>query len=178
MAKKKKEKKRTFGQEVLSWIGSFAIAVVIALLLRNYVFSLIRVEGTSMLETLQNNDRLYVSILSARMEGYEQGDIVICCYPGADHQSVKRVIGLPGDRVEIIEGTVYVNGEALEETYVTYGDQRSMAEMMLAEGEYFLLGDNRPVSKDSRDVTVGAVTDIVGKARWILWPLDRIGRVK
>jgi len=73
---------------------------------------------------------------------------------------------------------VYVNGEPLEEEYVVYSDMRSMEEMQLADGEYFVLGDNRPMSKDSRDPSVGAVTEVIGKVRWIIWPPSRMGKVE
>ncbi len=176
--KKKQQEEKTVKGEIISWVISIATAVVIALILRSFVFTMIRVDGKSMLETLQNGDRLYVSKLTTRFEGYDRGDIAICVYDGADHYCVKRVIGLPGDTVEIISGQTYVNGEAVDETgYITHADSRSLAAVTLGEGEYFMMGDNRPVSKDSRDRTVGPVTEMVGKARFIVWPLSRIGGI-
>ena len=151
-ANKKEKKKKTVGQEILSWVYSFCIALVVAMLIRTFLFTLITVDGTSMLETLQDGDKLYVSVLSAKLGGYERGDIVICRYPGRKDYIVKRVIALPGDTVSVDQGQVYVNGEAL--------------------------GDNRRVSHDSHSSDVGPVTTIIGKVRAIFWPLNRIGRVQ
>ena len=81
-ANKPKKKEKRMGREILSWAGTLAAALVIALVIRSFVFTLIAVKGKSMQETLQNGDRLYVSILTARISGYERGDVVICRYPG------------------------------------------------------------------------------------------------
>ncbi|MBO4299789.1 MAG: signal peptidase I [Clostridia bacterium] len=175
---KKEKKKKTVGQEVLSWILSLVVALAAAMLIRTFLFTLITVSGTSMLDTLLNGDKLYVSVLSANIQGYEHGDIVICQYPGRTDYIVKRVIGLPGDTVMVDRGQVYVNGEALEEDYVVYPNPYSYHEITLGEGEYFVLGDNRSVSHDSHSSDVGPVTRIIGKVRAIFWPLNRIGAVK
>ena len=172
------KKKKTVGQEILSWVVSLAIALAAALFIRAFLFTLITVDGTSMLETLQDGDKLYVSGLSANLQGYDHGDVVICHYPGRKDYIVKRVIGLPGDTVMVERGQVYVNGEALDETYVTHPNPYTYPEITLEEGQYFVLGDNRAVSHDSHSSDVGPVTDIVGKVRVIFWPLNRIGAVK
>lgn len=176
--RKKQEKEYSLKREILSWGVSLLTALAVAMLLKTFVFGMIRVDGTSMMTTLRDRDRMYVSILTARIAGYERGDVVICRYPGADHRCVKRIIGLPGETVSVDQGVVYVNGEPLEEEYVVYSDMRSMEEMQLADGEYFVLGDNRPMSKDSRDPSVGAVTEVIGKVRWIIWPPSRMGKVE
>ncbi len=173
----KEKKKKTVGQEILSWIGSLAIALVAAILIRMFLFTLITVDGASMMETLQDGDKLYVSVLSARIQGYEHGDVVICHYPGRKDYIVKRLIGLPGDTVMVDHGQVYVNGEALEEDYVTHPNPYTYPEITLEEGQYFVLGDNRAVSHDSHSSDVGPVTEIVGKVRAIFWPLSRAGGV-
>ena len=174
----KEKQKKTVGQEILSWVGSLAIALVAALLIRTFLFTLITVSGTSMLDTLLDGDKLYVSVLSAKIQGYDHGDIVICKYPGRTDYIVKRVIGLPGDSVRIDHGQVYVNGEALTEDYVVYPNSYSYSEITLGEGEYFVMGDNRRVSHDSHSSDVGPVTNIIGKVRVIFWPLNRIGGVE
>ena len=164
-------------KELLSWTVSLGTAVLIALLIRSFVFTLITVKGGSMLNTLRTGDKLYVSILSASFGSYERGDIVICRYPGRRDYCVKRVIGLPGDTVSARDGIVSVNGTPLEEDYLTFRAHYSYPERTLAEDEYFLLGDNRPISHDSHSSDVGPVTDIVGKARFRFWPPDRIGGI-
>ena len=176
MSKEKKEaEKRSVGREILSWVLYLGAAVVIATVIKTFLFQLIEVKGTSMLETLQNGDRLYVSILTSRLNGYDRGDIVICVYPGADHDCVKRVVAIPGDTVKVDHGVVYVNGEAQEENYLTYLAGYSTEEVTLGEGEYYVLGDNRPVSHDSHSADVGVVTEIVGEVRAVIWPPARIG---
>ena len=171
------KKKKTVGQEILSWVFSFAVALAAALLIRAFLFTLITVDGTSIMETLQDGDRLYVSVLSARLGGYEHGDVVICQYPGRKDYIVKRVIGLPGDTVSVSHGQPYVNGEPVEQPYVTHPNPYNYDEITLEEGQYFVLGDNRSVSHDSHSADVGPVTKIIGKVRAIFWPLNRIGRV-
>ena len=173
--KREKKKKKTLMGEILSWVYCLAAAVAAALLIRTFLFQIIHVKGDSMLETLQNRDIVYVSVLSSRFNGYEHGDIVICVYPGADHQCVKRVIGLPGDSIRIERGVVYRNGEAIDEPYLTHFASYSTEEITLGEGEYYVLGDNRPVSHDSHSPDVGVVTEMVGEVRCVIWPLGRIG---
>ena len=169
---KPKKKEKRMGREILSWAGTLAAALVIALVIRSFVFTLIAVKGDSMQETLQNGDRLYVSILTARISGYERGDVVICRYPGRSDYCVKRVIGLPGDVIAARNGVIYLNGEPLKEDYVSplHAAHYDYPETALGEDEYFLLGDNRFISHDSHSADVGPVTDIVGKARAIIWP--------
>ena len=173
-AKSKEKKKKTVGQEILSWVVSFAVALAAALLIRAYIFTLITVDGTSMMETLQDGDKLYVSVLSAKIGGYDHGDVVICQYPGRTDFIVKRLIGLPGDTVMVDRGQVYVNGQALDEPYVTHPNPYSYPETTMGEGEYFVLGDNRSVSHDSHSADVGPVTKLIGKVRAIFWPLNRV----
>lgn len=171
-ANKPKKKEKRMGREILSWAGTLAAALAIALVIRSFVFTLIAVDGNSMQETLQNGDRLYVSILTARISSYERGDVVICRYPGRSDYCVKRVIGLPGDVIAARSGVVYLNGEPLDEDYVSplHAAHYDYPETVLGEGEYFLMGDNRAISHDSHSADVGPVTDIVGKARAIIWP--------
>ena len=171
-ANKPKKKEKRMGREILSWAGTLAAALAIALVIRSFVFTLIAVDGNSMQETLQNGDRLYVSILTARISSYERGDVVICRYPGRSDYCVKRVIGLPGDVIAARSGVVYLNGEPLDEDYVSplHAAHYDYPETVLGKGEYFLLGDNRAISHDSHSADVGPVTDIVGKARAIIWP--------
>ena len=171
-------KKKAMKKELWSWIRELAAAVIIVILVKSFLFSIITVQGSSMLETLQTNDRLYVSLLTPRLQGYERGDIVICFYPGRTDRCVKRIVGMPGETVEIRSGTVYVNGEALEEDYLTHTAGYHYPEITLADDEYFVLGDNRPISHDSHSHDVGPVTRLEGKVRFVLWPLDRFGPVE
>ena len=163
--------------ELLSWLKALAVALPAALIIRLFVFRIIVVRGTSMRDTLRDGDRLYVSILSARF-GYRRGDVVICRYPGRSDLCVKRIAALPGDAIRVERGRAIVNGEPAEEPYVTHGAMYDYPERVLQKGEYFLLGDNRAFSHDSHSRDVGPVTDIVGVARVIIWPLSRAGGIK
>jgi len=174
----RRNKKKKAKQEMWSWIRDLALAVIVVLVIKTFLFSIITVEGSSMLDTLHSGDRLYVSILSARIEGYERGDVVICYYPGRTDRCVKRIVGLPGDTVKILAGEVYVNGKLIEEDYLTHEAGYSYPEITLEEGEYFVLGDNRPISHDSHSHDVGPVTRLEGKVRYVIWPLSRIGAVE
>ena len=171
-------KKENLKKEMLSWLRELVIAVIVVLIIRNFVFSIITVKGGSMLDTLHSGDRLYVSILTPRIQGYERGDVVICYYPGRTDRCVKRIVGLPGETVEITGGAVSVNGVVLEEDYLTYTAGYHYPATTLEEDEYFVLGDNRPISHDSHSHDVGPVTRIEGKVRFVLWPFSRFGAVE
>lgn len=175
---RKTEGKEKAKKEMLSWIRDLVVAVAIVLLIRTFIFSIITVSGGSMLETLKSGDRVYVSMLTPRLQGYERGDIVICYYPGRTDRCVKRLIGMPGDTVEIQAGTVYVNGQALQEDYLVHTASYNYPAVTLAEGEYFVLGDNRPISHDSHSHDVGPVTRLEGVVRFVIWPFSRIGGVE
>jgi len=175
---KEETKGKKAKQEVLSWIRELAMAIVIVLVIKTFFFEIITVDGSSMLDTLKDGDRLYVSLLTPRFEGYERGDVVICYYPGRDDRCVKRIIGLPGDTVSVHAGQVSVNGSVIEEEYLTHVGRYSCPEITLAEDEYFVLGDNRPISHDSHSGDVGPVTRIEGKVRFVIWPFSRFGGVE
>ncbi len=174
----RRSRKKKPEQEMLSWIRELLLAFLIVLVIKLFLFEIITVEGSSMMETLQNGDKLYVSLLTPRLQGYERGDVVICYYPGRKDRCVKRIIAMPGDTVEIRSGIVYVNGEQLEEEYITHAAGYSYPSTTLEEDEYFVLGDNRPISHDSHSADVGAVTRIEGKVRFVLWPISRFGAVE
>ena len=191
--------KKTVGREIREWVVALAAAVLIALLVRTFLFTLIRVDGNSMYDTLHNNERLFVSVIDVRLSGVERGDVVICHYPnrtspglfGIETQTnfVKRVRGVPGDVVERKNNVTYINGEAidpdkedpLQTRYPDYGPYT------LGEDEYFVVGDNIDNSHDSRDWQddlnssddVGPITGdmIVGHVRFVFWPLDEIRAV-
>ena len=113
-----------------------------------------------------------------KLEPIERGDIVVFHYPFDPSKSyIKRVIGLSGDRVRIVEGQVYVNERPLKETYVpgNYFDYRSLAEVTVPPHAYFVLGDHRSLSNDSRDFGPVAESYIYGKAVFVYWPMEKLG---
>ena len=184
--KKRGEEKDTV-REIASWVFTICMAVIAALLIRSFIFIIVQVDGSSMMNTLHNENRLFVWRAGYTFGGQPQrGDIVICNYPKTkdggylDQKNtcyVKRVIGLPGDTVSIRQGTVYINGEALKESYLETEriDSQSMEAVVLEEGEYFLMGDNRSDSTDSRRMGAVERGKILGKAVGVVYPFTEFG---
>ena len=200
MSKKNKEKvKKTVGQEILSWVVTILVAVIAALLIRSFVFEPVRVEGASMNDTLADREIMFVSKFdysstwlslpwqnNAAKEkapritfggNPQRFDVVICRYPGrGDTNFVKRVVGLPGDTVELKEGYLYVNGEKYDEPYISdeyrSGPLNTMAARVVPEGKYFVMGDHRNNSNDSRSVGPIERNMIVGHVRQVVFPFS------
>ena len=172
--------KKTIKQEIFEWAKAIIFALVVVLILRTFVFQLIRVDGTSMLETLQHNDIIFTTMFDQYFGTFEHGDVVICNYPGVNGYRVKRIIGMPGDTVEIRDNVTYVNGEVLEEEYVTHMPRSDYGPITVPEGYYFVMGDNRTVSKDSRSASVGpiAISEVKGKVRCVIFPFNAIRTVE
>ena len=182
------KKKKDVKKEIMEWVKSILVALVIVAIVRTFLFTMIRVDGESMLESLQDGDRLAATIIDGKLFGYSRGDVVICTYPGADHYCVKRVIGLPGETISIEKGVVSIDGNPLDEPYLTYRGMDSMDAYQIPEGAYFVMGDNRPISLDSRSVgpveagpwvQIGIPEKgaILGKVHLRLWPLDTISTI-
>ena len=170
--------KKSIYREILEWICSIAIAFLIAMLLRNHVFLLAKVDGESMLPTLHHNERLVVWRL-----GYEPkaGDIVILDPPSGRGPYVKRVIATGGQTVQIdnFTGDVFVDGKKLDEPYINNKTTSMQSEFYVPEGHTFVMGDNRGNSHDSRSSDVSYIADekIMGEVVFRLWPLDTIGTI-
>ena len=171
-------------KDAREWVVSIVTALLAELIIRSFFFTIIRVDGTSMTDTLQNNDRLFVTVLDMKLHGPDRFDVVITHYDDTRKEYVKRVIGLPGDTLEVKSGVLYVNGEAYEEPFlapdriVNYSlPQYDFGPIEVPEGSYFVMGDNRDNSRDSRRVGFLSEDKIVGKVRYIIWPLNRIGSV-
>ena len=175
-----KKEKKTLGAEILDWVKTIAIALAVAFIIRTFVVSFVHVSGNSMLETLKDGDIMLVSMFDRYIGEYERGEVVICNYPNAKGYRVKRVVGLPGDTVEVRDKVTYVNGEAVEEPFVEHPARTNYGPITLEEGEYFLMGDNRASSKDSRHSDVGPIAEkeIVGVVRAVIYPFNAIRMVK
>ena len=159
--------KNKIAKEILEWALTIIIPVVAALLIHQYLFTFARVDGTSMLDTLHENNIMGVSRL--------HGEIITCNYPEDGNKLfVKRIIGLPGETIEIREGTVYIDGEPIAETYLTRVDDQSMDPITLAKDEIFVMGDNRPVSRDSRAVGPLTLDEIYGRVLFVAFPFNEI----
>ena len=163
---------------IWSWGRDLLLALGISAFFIVFLYQPVRVEGTSMLPGLQDQERIFINKFVYKLEPIERGDIVVFHYPFDPSKSyIKRVIGISGDRVRIVEGQVYVNGRPVKEAYVPgeYFDYRSMSETTVPPHSYFVLGDHRSLSNDSRDF--GAVEEhyIYGKAVFVYWPVDKLG---
>lgn len=168
-----KEKKKSAIRELISWALVIVMSIGVALFLNGFVIVNARVTSGSMENTIMTGDRVLGLRFSYWFSEPQQGDIVIFKYPDDESQNyIKRIIGLPGDKVEIIEGLVYVNGELLNEPYLWEMPKGSFGPYVVPKKHYFMLGDNRNNSRDSRYWNNKFVSDeqILGKAYWIYYP--------
>ncbi|GAC1430805.1 MAG: signal peptidase I [Acidobacteriaceae bacterium] len=172
---------RPAGLGVHSWLRDLIVSVAISAFIIVFLYQPVRVEGTSMLPMLEDQDRLFINKLAYRVGDIQHGDVVVFQYP-RDHTKsyIKRVIALPGDVLRIDHGRVYVNGQRLKETYVPerFSDDRSQPEMTLPSNRYFLMGDHRSISSDSRDFGPVERELIYGKAAFVYWPVEQVGVVR
>jgi signal peptidase I len=167
----------------LSLLRDIAVSVVLAVVLVVFIYQPVKVEGTSMMPGLTNQERIFINKYEYKLssDAIRRGDLVVFHFPLDPSQSyIKRVIGLPGDSVEIEAGEVFVNGKKLDEPYVPadYRDYLSFPKEPVPAGHYFVLGDHRNSSSDSRMWGFVDRGEIYGKAVFVYWPLDRIGRVR
>lgn len=163
-------------------VRDLALSVVIAILVILFLYQPVKVEGTSMMPSLEDQERIFINKFIYRfgMGSIERGDMVVFWYPGDPSKSyIKRVVALPGDRIEIREGQVILNGAELHEDYVPeqYRDHQSVAETIVPPDHYFVLGDHRTSSNDSRSWGPVHRRHIYGKAVFIYWPLDKLGLI-
>jgi signal peptidase I len=163
------------------WLRDVLISVAASFMIITFLYQPVRVEGTSMQPQLRDQDRLFINKFVYRFEKISRGDVVVFHYPRDPEKSyIKRVIALPGDSLRIENGRVYVNGERVKEDYVppAYRDSRSMPEIVVPRGEYFVMGDHRSISSDSRDFGPIDRDLIYGKAAFVYWPADDLGVVR
>ncbi len=198
---KKEQKKKTLAREILEWVLTVVAAVLIALPIRAFAFELVRVDGISMDTTLADGEIMFVSKYdyastwlsfpwqnekakenAARITtggDPKRFDVVICRYPGrGDTNFVKRVVGLPGDTVELKEGYLYINNEKIDEPYIQdeyrSGWLNTFGPCTVPEGHFFVMGDHRNDSNDSRSQGALPRNMIVGHVRSVLFPFNEI----
>lgn len=171
-------------KEILSWVFYIAFVLVLTWVIITFVGQRTRVDGRSMMNTLHDGDNLIVEKLSYRFSDPKRFDIIVFPPTGKKEYYIKRIIGLPGETVQIDEnGNIYINGELLEENYGAETIQnpgRAAKPIALGDDEYFVMGDNRNNSKDSRSEEVGNVkrSQIIGRAWLRIWPLNKFGLLK
>ena len=166
----------------LSWMRDLAFSVLIAVILIVFIYQPVKVEGTSMMPTLTDQERIFINKFTYHfgLGDIERGDMVVFWFPLDPQKSyIKRVIGVPGDIVSIDAGQVYLNHQALVENYVpdAFRDRVSYEEHRVPPDEYFVLGDHRSSSSDSRTWGFVRREAIYGKAVFVYWPLDKMGRL-
>lgn len=180
--KKKKKKSRKIAKEFIRLSFTILVAVVLVYLLTNYVVSKNVVHSVSMENTLYEGDTMLLDRISYRFRDVKRGDVICFKSYGAGENLIKRVIGLPGERILIKYGSVYINSEKYEDDDFGPTDFGGTAGeyIVLGKDEYFVLGDNREKSIDSRYPEIGNVKkdDIIGKAWLLYYPFDRIRIIK
>lgn len=170
--------------EALEWIKSIVTAIIIAVLIKTFVFNTTYVLGNSMYPTLHERDRLFAIKVPLYFGGPQRGDVIVLKAPdSADKDYIKRVIGVEGDKVEIIDGKVYVNGELLKEDYIEDGAYTHIYNdnvWVVPKGQVFVLGDNREegASKDSRYFGCIDIDSVKGVTGFRYFPFDsRFGKI-
>lgn len=172
-------------KEILSTSIYLLVVLCVAYLIVTYVGQRTQVSGSSMESTLSDADHLIVDKISYRFSNPERFDIIVFPFQyDKETYYIKRIIGMPGETVQIdIDGKIYINGELLEENYgreVIQNPGRASEPIQLGSDEYFVMGDNRNNSSDSRDPSVGNIhkKDIIGRAFIRIWPLSKFGILK
>ncbi len=179
-------KNRNLKQYVKYIAVNILIAAVISLLLINYVASAYKIRGHSMNSVLMDRERIIISKIAVTLGKIERFDIVVLYKPNERKKSIiKRIIGLPGETIELREGDVYINDKKLFQPFLDTDTRKdfvaradNMRPMVIRDGFYFVMGDNRPVSHDSRSFGPVPRESIYGKTFFRYWPFSRMGRVK
>jgi signal peptidase I len=162
------------------WVRDLLVSAVASILIITFLYQPVRVEGTSMLPRLEDSDRLFINKFVYRISAIERGDVVVFHYPRDPEKSyIKRVIALPGDRLRIDRGVLWINGKRQVEPYVPeeFRDTRSLAETVIPLDSFFMMGDHRSISSDSREFGPVERSLIYGKAVFVYWPTKDAGVV-
>lgn len=168
-------------KEIRVWTRDLLIAIGLALVIIVFLYQPVKVEGTSMAPLLSDQERIFINKFVYRFEPIQRGDVVVFWYPLDRTKSfIKRVVGLPGETVEIRQGVVYVNGKAVAEPYVPpqYEDLSDFGPVTVPDDKYFVMGDHRISSNDSRVFGPVASRFIYGRAVFAYWPVDHFGSLE
>lgn len=166
---------------VRDWLVPLAVALVLALSIRTFVAEARYVNSESMVPTLEVNDRVFVDKLFYKMDGLQRQDVVIFAPPPEAHTKddyIKRIVGLPGDEVEIKDGVLLINGEEIDEAYLAGTMDGSFGPVVVPENQLFVLGDNRNNSNDSRAWGFVPVENVKGRAIVRFYPFHRFGTLE
>lgn len=167
-------------KEIRSWTRDIFFAALTAILIVVFIVQPVKVEGTSMQPRLLDQERIFVNKFIYHFSNIGRGDIVVFWYPKDPTKSfIKRVVGLPGENVEVRSGVVFINGKPLPEQYVTaeYFDYASYPPQTVPPGSYYVLGDHRNSSNDSRHWGTVPSENVFGKAVFRYWPVSKLGLI-
>jgi signal peptidase I len=160
------------------WLRDLVISLAISAFIVIFLYQPVKVEGTSMMPSLDDQERIFVNKFVYRIEAIQRGDIIVFRYPRDPSKSfIKRVIGVAGDRIRIANGQTYLNDKPIREDYVpgSYIDERPYREITVPQNSYFVMGDHRILSNDSRDFGPVKSSLIYGKAVLGYWPVEKMG---
>jgi len=167
-------------RELKAWARDLVIALGLAMVIIVFFYQPVKVEGTSMAPLLMDQERIFINKFVYRFERIERGDVIVFWYP-LDHSKsfIKRVIGLPGDQIEVRRGRLYINGKTFEEPYVPpeFVDMSAYGPVRVPSGQYFVMGDHRISSNDSRIFGPVPGAFIYGKAVFAYWPWNHFGSI-
>ena len=170
----KEKPKKSIKREIFEWIMVFVVAAALAFVVRTFIFEPVRVDGSSMLNTLTDGEYMIATKFDYLLGDPERFDIVICDYPNTSDgmYRVKRVIGLPGETIELRAGELYVDGVHIEQDFDMTPNETYFGPYTVPPGHYFVMGDNRNNSKDSRSAMVGPLerNEIKGHVRAVVFP--------
>lgn len=175
------EQKWNSRNEIISWVKVILSALLIAFVLRTFIFQLALVNQISMEPTLKEGQMLIISKVNYFVGTPKRGDIIVFKDSYENKLLIKRVIGLPGEKIDLRNGKVFINDKELEPDYTSFPTYAYVQESwQVPEGQYFVMGDNREHSRDSRVETVGLINrkSIIGKAVFRLWPFNKLGLLK
>ena len=185
---------KTVKQEIVSWLYAIVVGTLITIGLRYFIYTPIIVDGSSMMPTIHDGDRVIVNKIVPKLSQYNRFDVIVF-EATEDSNYIKRIIGIPGDKIEYINDELFINGQKYEETYLDeykanltnneaftedFRLADSLGEEVVPEGYYFVLGDNRRKSMDSRNDIVGFISEdqIIGSVDFVIWPLNHLAFVK
>ena len=172
--KEKQGKTKSKKQDAIEWVLTFVIPIILAVLIHTFLFTFAMVDGESMMDTFQSNNITGVSRLYRFNCEPQRGEVITVHYDESKKLYIKRVIGLPGEKVELVGGTLYINDEPMTEGYLTRIDTRDFGPYFVGENEIFVMGDNRPVSNDSRYVGPLPMEYVYGKVIFVAFPFDQM----
>ena len=168
--------KKSIKREIFEWIMVFVVAAAMAFVVRTFIFEPVRVDGASMMDTLVDGEYMIATKFDYLFADPDRFDVVICNYPNTTDgmYRVKRVIGMPGETIQLLGGELYVDGVHMEQNFDMHSVTQNFGPFTVPEDHYFVIGDNRNNSKDSRSIMVGPLkrSEIKGHVRAVVFPFD------